>query len=1301
MIKTIKHIRLFGTRFFFLMLVLIIASSIELMSLAFASAKSPVTPPHKALGAVLTKSSAIVPTPSITASTLLVGLPLLRSFNPKEYGADPQNWAIIQDLRGVIYIGNGDGVLEFDGVRWRLIRIASNTVVRSLAVDDQGRVYVGSVGEIGYLHPDASGQMAYVSLLDRLPLDAQNFSDVWNTFVTPKGVIFLSSQSMFRLQGKKVEYWTPTTAFHNAFHVRERIFVREWGRGLLELSDGQLQLLTGGELFADERIYAMLPNNSTTKPASDSILVGTRTQGFFKFDVNGFTTWPTDIDSEIRRDLLYCATQLPDGRLALGTTKGGLYILDDQGEKVGRLNKAIGLPNDTVLSLSVDREGGLWIGTDNGLARAEVDSPLSHFDERSGLTGTIYAVHRHLGQLYVGTAQGLFRLQTMPTPYFEHIAGINSQTWTLLSVDKQLLVGNAQGVHLVFDDNATLIKRFEHVLSLLASKTKPGRIFVGTSNSLAALRWVDGRLIDEGVVPGIEVEVRTLFEDDEGALWLGTKNSGVIKVIFSLEDNDTLELLKIERFGVDEGLPSLKENGVYSLDNVPRFATEDGVYLFNDVELRFEPDLNFDGLFAQSRGVQQLTEAEQGTWLLAYDPTDAFRSTGLAARQADGSYRWDDKPLSALAGMAIVVIYHDLDSVSWFGSSEGLFRLDSGITKDYSQPFTALVRRVSGRKDRSVFAGTGKASALRLDYSDNALRFEFAATSFDGQGSLLFQTSIDDNEWSKWSAETYKDYNNLFEGDYRFRVRSKNLYGIISEQDEYAFTLLPPWYRSVWAYLTYVIVLSLIGWAVIRCRLQRLKIQQIVLEKSVIARTAELEDSNNTIKVLSDISSEISANLELDKLLDSVYRQIKTLMIVDVFFIGIYEAEHQHIRFKYPIEDDEMLPDFVISLNETNRPAVWCVEHQQPVIMNDFAKDYSRFFTNKPTPISVVDNQPQSLMYWPLLIGSRVIGVLTVQSLQKNSYNTDQQEMIKTLASTIAVALDNANAYFEIEQKKVEVELQKQEVEEQKQAIGEKNKEILATQKQLVQSSKMASIGTMTAGVAHEINNPTNFAHAAAHMMQDEIIKIKTFLKQLAGGDKAEPEVLQSFDEQFTKLIELAKTTSEGTTRIKNIVEDLRTFARVDDAKQAQVQMSDLINSTVHLVRSQYDSIIIETQLAYEPFFTCFPSKLNQVFMNIIVNACQAIEGKKVSDSKVEGKVLIKAVQHGKQLIITFEDNGCGMTERTLSRIFEPFYTTKDVGSGTGLGMAISFGIIEEHEGQINVVSEVDKGTKVTISFNI
>jgi len=284
-----------------------------------------------------------------------------------------------------------------------------------------------------------------------------------------------------------------------------------------------------------------------------------------------------------------------------------------------------------------------------------------------------------------------------------------------------------------------------------------------------------------------------------------------------------------------------------------------------------------------------------------------------------------------------------------------------------------------------------------------------------------------------------------------------------------------------------------------------------------------------------------------------------------------------------------------------------------------------------------------------------------------------------------------------------QLQISKKVAEEAQQKVESQNSEILATHKQLVQSEKMASLGTLTAGVAHEINNPTNFTYAAVFMMQNEIDDIKCFLKQLAGGDNADVKVINSFDTKFEKLIELAKTASEGTQRIKVIVEDLRTFARLDDAKQAKIQVSELITSTVHLVQTQFESITINTDFSFNPTLLCFPSKLNQVFMNIIVNACQSIKTKLKqnhqlnSNKEFEGLITISTSRDNDYLVIHIEDNGCGMDEQTKQRVCEPFFTTKDVGSGTGLGMAISFGIIEEHDGMLKILSTFSQGSSFSV----
>jgi len=271
------------------------------------------------------------------------------------------------------------------------------------------------------------------------------------------------------------------------------------------------------------------------------------------------------------------------------------------------------------------------------------------------------------------------------------------------------------------------------------------------------------------------------------------------------------------------------------------------------------------------------------------------------------------------------------------------------------------------------------------------------------------------------------------------------------------------------------------------------------------------------------------------------------------------------------------------------------------------------------------------------------------------------------------------------------------ELEQKTYDLEERSRSLKAAQETIVAQEKMSSLGTLTAGVAHEINNPTNFTYAAVYMMKDEIMNIKSFLKQLAGGENAEPEVLQSFEDQFTKLLELTQTATEGTNRIKTIVSDLRTYSRIDDAIKEKVHLAAILTTTIHLVRTQYDNIDISLDITSDPTLECFPAKLSQVFMNITVNACQAIMTRKQTEPDNSGKVTIIVNLNNDLIEIVFKDNGCGMSSVTQKKIFDPFYTTKDVGDGTGLGMAISFGIIEDHCGSLKVSSVINEGSIITI----
>ncbi|MCJ8270705.1 MAG: ATP-binding protein [Psychrosphaera sp.] len=249
---------------------------------------------------------------------------------------------------------------------------------------------------------------------------------------------------------------------------------------------------------------------------------------------------------------------------------------------------------------------------------------------------------------------------------------------------------------------------------------------------------------------------------------------------------------------------------------------------------------------------------------------------------------------------------------------------------------------------------------------------------------------------------------------------------------------------------------------------------------------------------------------------------------------------------------------------------------------------------------------------------------------------------------------------------------------------------------QLVQAEKMSSLGTLTAGVAHEINNPTNFVHVSTQNLEVDLGRLQKFIMDLAGDD-ADEDILDSFRQHFNPLYEHLNTIKDGTERIKTIVRDLKVFTGLEQADEKTVVITDLLKSTVNLVQTQHKMHIeFVTDFTATPKLKCFPAQLNQVFMSLIVNACDAI---KINQKSKHGKITITCGLRGDTIEVTVKDNGCGMNDETKSKLFEPFYTTKAVGAGTGLGLSIAFGIVQKHGGELVVESELGLGSTFVVKL--
>jgi signal transduction histidine kinase len=266
-------------------------------------------------------------------------------------------------------------------------------------------------------------------------------------------------------------------------------------------------------------------------------------------------------------------------------------------------------------------------------------------------------------------------------------------------------------------------------------------------------------------------------------------------------------------------------------------------------------------------------------------------------------------------------------------------------------------------------------------------------------------------------------------------------------------------------------------------------------------------------------------------------------------------------------------------------------------------------------------------------------------------------------------------------------------------------------QTNLVESEKMASLGQLTAGIAHEINNPINFVSSNIYPLKLDFEDLLSVLKkydQLFDGvelDKVLEEVKNTkqeidFDYVINEIYQLMNGIEDGANRTAEIVKGLKTFAYLDEAERKLADINEGIRSTLVLLSSSYkDEMQLFTHLGVLPEIECFPGKLNQVFMNIFSNAIQAVKSKK--EKTPNDHIMVSTEIVDDQVVIVIKDTGMGMSEEVKSKIFEPFFTTKDVGQGTGLGLSIVYSIIKKHEGTIDVESEKGVGTTFTIKLPV
>ena len=349
--------------------------------------------------------------------------------------------------------------------------------------------------------------------------------------------------------------------------------------------------------------------------------------------------------------------------------------------------------------------------------------------------------------------------------------------------------------------------------------------------------------------------------------------------------------------------------------------------------------------------------------------------------------------------------------------------------------------------------------------------------------------------------------------------------------------------------------------------------------------------------------------------------------------------------------------------------------------------------------------QPEAVLAFPVVHKGELIAVIYLENdLTEGAFTSERVEVLRVLSAQMAISLDNARLYEQLDEK---VKARTRQLNEKNQELANTLIQLQSTQSKLLESEKMASLGQLTAGIAHEINNPINFITGNVVPLERDIEDIKSLLEKVQEMEESSnikealKDVLEykediDADYLFEEIELLLKGIHEGAIRTRDIVAGLRNFSRLDEDEFKYADIHEGLDATLMLLSSKLkQGIEVKKNYATLPQISCLPGKLNQVFMNILNNSIQAILEKNIKN----GLVKISTTLENNTVEIRIEDNGIGMKEEVRKRVFEPFYTTKDVGKGTGLGLSITYGIIERHKGTIEVESEENVGSVFIIRF--
>ena len=729
--------------------------------------------------------------------------PIVKNFSKADYLADNQNWSVATDSAGNVFFANNKGLLEFDGVSWKLYPIPNGNIIRCVSIDQHGKIYTSGYRELGYWERNFAGILSYISLT---PFAEKYFIpnvEFWDIIPIGDKVYFHSFMQVLVWDGSRISPVQFSSFSNSMFRINDQI-ITDFSDGLYTIENEQLKPYLKGSFFRNKQIRFLFQDNN------NKLIIGTASEGIYIYDGQSFEILNPEWNAYFIKNKVNRASLSPNGLLIIGTILDGIIAFDQTGKMVFKLNTQNGLQNNTVLGIAIDKNQNIWQALDRGIDFVTFRGESSYDLHPIRDVGAVYSAVIFKDKLYLGTNQGLYCKKVGDSDLnYALVPQSQGQVWNCRVINNTLFIGHNNGTYIVTDQGLKKISEISGAFAITPDPKMPGFLLQSTYSNIVSLDFTGNEPKWFRNIENFNDLIQYIEADIHGNIWAGHMHRSIFRLKLS-ENRD--QIVKSVYYGQDS--PFKKDNGNHPFKVEDRMVFTTGDKLFTYDELKDSiveyNDLN-KILGKYSKAHRIFAAPNHHYWLVTNESIALIRISDMQSEliKVYPNELFNNQiienfenivPLSALTAILCLENGYALLNAGEPGQLSPI-REKRLVLKEF------ITTNIRGRND--TLSPTQSAYTIRYSRNNAQLKFSFPYFTTDKISFQAYLKGIDLNWRAPVSIPVFK-FERLPSGSYTLFVKASDPWGSECKTIEIKLVVLQPWYLTTWAELAYIAVIILL-----------------------------------------------------------------------------------------------------------------------------------------------------------------------------------------------------------------------------------------------------------------------------------------------------------------------------------------------------------------------------------------------------------------------------------------------------------------------------------------------------------